>query len=507
MKQLYKRIIACVVIIGGLLNPIYGQHKIMFDSIVTTLPEDAMNVDIEPSLADKQAFSAIAKMPNGIPTVYKYGKYECYNKNGENDEWKLNYTLFYDYNDLGCLIKQYFDVDTRDNDYTLYFYDEQNRNIKIECFFDDGYDVVKMESYYEIEYLNDFPYLESSRIHYTETAVDWNQSTGEWECGWEINSGFKRDYTISKKVDNHYEKKVDYTYNTGTKQWDVSGYKYDYVVNAKGLIAETLVYKATEESEDKWPLILHVKNLINDKGVVFRSDRFNYQGSTPYIERWSNIKWDRHDGNMPISGCAVQGANRIKTAKIEYLLVSDPNTEYIPSRDFSSEYQNNESFHYVINDNNGNKLVDNSYYKELDNSLQELWQGDVYQMQYYDFDEHNWVIYDHYVKKHFYEGDNVITERDWHRYTYQEYYLDSDELTLSELYEYDALTASEPYGRSRSVYSDYKEYSADINDIISNEGNQIPSYYNLQGLLIHSPHAGQLVIRRIGNKVDKIIFR
>ncbi len=200
----------------------------------------------------------------------------------------------------------------------------------------------------------------------------------------------------------------------------VSGYKYDYVVNSKGFITETLVYKATKEEEYKWPLILHVKNLINDNGVVFRSERFNYQGPTPYIARWSNIQWDRHDGSIPISGYAVSGSNRMKSAKIEYLLVSDPSTEYIPSRTFSSEYQNNESFHYIISDNMGNKLIDNSYYREVNYSLQELWQGADYQMQYYDIDDHNWVTYDHYVQKHFYEGDNVITEKDWHRYTYNE---------------------------------------------------------------------------------------
>lgn len=510
MKLFIKFSMACIAFFASMFNPIYGQLNLMHDSTFTIVPEGVVYADAELCYINKRNYVSASRMSNANSTIYKYGKHEHYTRDGENGDWELYNTSYYNYNDSGYLIKDW-DVGmgffTHDNNYTLYFYDEENRVIRMEHYFDNDNNGLRLSGYHEIEYLNDFPDIESSRIYYTEEVDSWDQNTNDWKYVWKIYSGEKRDYTLSKKVSNHYEKKVDYAYNIETGQWDVSGYKYDYEVNVKGLITETLVYKATNETEDKWPLILHVKNLINDNGVVFRSERFNYQGSTPYIERWSNIKWDKHDGSMPISGYAVKGANRMNSARIEYLLISDPSIEYTNSRIFSSEYQNNNSFHYIVTDNTGSKLIDNSYFWDDDYSLQELWQGNDYQMQYYDFDDNNWTIYDHYVRKFFYEGDNVITQRDWHRYTYNEYYLNSNELTLSEHYEYDALTDSEPYKRSRFVYSDYKDYSASLKSVLSDDRNQLPTYYNLQGVVVSTPQAGQLLIRKIGNKVDKIIYR
>lgn len=508
MKLLVKLSMACIMIASP-LNPIHGQINLMSDNNLSSVPESIVYSETELYQTNNSNFASLLRATQAKLPIYRYGKHETYNKQGENGEWELYNTSYYNYNDKGYLIKTW-DVRmgfyTPDNNYSQYLYDEQNRVIKIEHFFDDGYHGLKLSAYHEIEYLHDFPEIESSVIYYTQ-AAEWDYTLDDWGYVWKIYSGEKRDYTLSKKINNHYEKKVDYTYNKDTEQWDVSGYKYDYVVNRKGLITETLVYKATNETEDQWPLILHVKNLINDYGIVFRSERFNYQASTPYIERWSNIDWDKHDGSIPISGYAVQGANRMKNAKIEYFLISDPNTEYAPSRTFSSTYQNNNSFHYTLTGNTGSKLIDNSYFRGDDYSQQELWQGDDYQMQYYDFDDHNWVIYDHYVRKHFYEGDNVITQRDWHRYTYNEYYLNSNELTLSEHYEYDALTDSEPFSRSRSVYSDYNDYSASLNSVLSDNLDQLPTYYNLQGAVIRSPLPGQLLIKKIGNKIEKVIYK
>lgn len=512
MDKYLKIAILCAITIVGLCKTSFGQFNIIFDNASTHIPGGIVadeNDIIHTSLilhrtAPASKYSAPLNAPASL--TYKWGKVEFYNKDKENDPWEFNYATYRNFNDIGLLIKTWNVGQswTKDNNYDVYYYDDKNRTIKIEHYWDS--EGLSMQAYRTIEYLRDFPDVEACEIYYTK-GVEWDSNKNDWKYVWKIYSGEKRDYTLSTKVSNHYEKKVDYTYNTETGQWNVKGYKYDYVVNAKGLITETLVYKATNETEDKWPLILHVKNLINDNNVVFRSERFIFQGSTPYIERWSNIEWDKHDGSMPISGYAVQGANRIKNAKIEYLLINDPNMEYAPTRNFSSVYPNDNSFHYMITDNTGNKLIDNSYFRGDDYSLQELWQGDDYQMQYYDFDDHNWAIYDHYVQKHFYEGDNVITQKDWHRYTYNEYYLDSNELSLSEHYEYDALTDSEPYGRSRSVYSDYKCYSTGLHSVSSDERNLHPIYYNLQGVVIDSPQAGQLLIRKIGNKVDKIIYK
>lgn len=490
-------------------SPIFGQGNILFDNQDQIIPDGIIIDESHDNIINCNFSTNSVKSKDSSSVIYKYGKEEHYTKQEENDDWNLYKTTLLDYNDFGILTKTY-DVDnhlyTAENNYDLYYYDEHNRPNKIEYYFDDGVNGLIVTGFRNIKYLNDFPNIDSSNIYYTR-EVEYDIETNDWKYVWQIYSGTKRDYTISKKVQNHYEKKVDYTYNYTTKQWNVSGYKYDYVVNHKGLITETLVYQATNENEDKWPLVLHVKNLINDNGVVFRSDRINYRASTPYITRWSNIKWDKHDGSMPISGYPVQGDNRIKEATIEYYLVSEPYIEYAPSCTFSSEYKNNESFHYIVKYNSGEQIIDNSFYREANYSLQEIWQEDSYQMQYYEIDDHNWITYDHNVVKLLYEGDNIITQRDWHRYTNNEYYKNTNELTISEHYEYDALTDTEPFGRDRFVYSDYKIFSSGINAIEQDGSNQAPVYYNLHGILISNPESGQLLIRKIGNKTDKIIYR
>lgn len=510
MKLILKITTACIIIITSWCYPLKAQTRILFENPQSMLPEGIAEVTSDHS--SPFLFNQMFFTNKSATSVYKYSKVESFRKKGTDSEWELSSTYLYDYDDSGNVIREWEKGDSEDFSdaisYSLNFYDEQNRENRSEFYFNYNDEGIKMLSYTLKEYLTDFPLVESSILSYGK-AHKWDPERNDWKYYWDLQSGIKRDYTLSRKTPNHYEKKVDYTYDPYTKKWVVSGYKYDYVVNAKGLITETLVYQATNEDENKWPLILHVKHLINDNSVVFRSDRIHYQTTTPYIERWSNIQWDKHDGNMQISGYSITGSNRIKSATIEYLLASDPSTEYMQSRTFTCDYQNDNSYHYIINDSSGNILVDNCYYKENNYSLQEVWQGYDYQMQYYDIDNnHNYATYDHYVHKKFYEGeDNVITEKDWHRYTSREYYQDTDEISVSEHYEYDALSDTEPYDRSRTVYSNFKKFNTGIDSVLDDENNQETLYYNLQGVLIQRPQAGQLVIRKQGRTTDKIIYR
>ncbi len=49
--------------------------------------------------------------------------------------------------------------------------------------------------------------------------------------------------------------------------------------------------------------------------------------------------------------------------------------------------------------------------------------------------------------------------------------------------------------------------SSAIEDVIDNDDNAPVEYYNLQGVRINEPAAGQVVIRRQGSKVSKIVVR
>ncbi|MDE5693617.1 MAG: hypothetical protein K2I09_06840, partial [Duncaniella sp.] len=46
-----------------------------------------------------------------------------------------------------------------------------------------------------------------------------------------------------------------------------------------------------------------------------------------------------------------------------------------------------------------------------------------------------------------------------------------------------------------------------IEDVLDNDSNAPVEYYNLQGVRISEPAAGQVVIRRQGSKVSKVVVR
>ena len=56
----------------------------------------------------------------------------------------------------------------------------------------------------------------------------------------------------------------------------------------------------------------------------------------------------------------------------------------------------------------------------------------------------------------------------------------------------------------------YKDYSgAGVDDVIidnENDINAVPVYYNLQGIRIANPKAGEIYIMKKGNKVTKILM-
>ena len=49
--------------------------------------------------------------------------------------------------------------------------------------------------------------------------------------------------------------------------------------------------------------------------------------------------------------------------------------------------------------------------------------------------------------------------------------------------------------------------SSAIENVIDNDDNAPVEYYNLQGVRINEPAAGQVVIRRQGSKVSKVVVR
>ena len=62
-------------------------------------------------------------------------------------------------------------------------------------------------------------------------------------------------------------------------------------------------------------------------------------------------------------------------------------------------------------------------------------------------------------------------------------------------------------GKSSTLgYIDFKLNSTGVEIINGDDLNAVPVYYNLQGVQIQNPKKGELVIRKVGNKIDKIIY-
>lgn len=394
-KRIAMAVIAmflCASVVG------FAQNSITFDKRVTEIPDGRIVEDNpvrKPDGSKKRLVSSAQLNAPGSPK-YVWKKAESYYKLSENDEWTLDVTQYRELNDQGLPTKRWYENDysTKENNCEMYFYDEQNREIRAE-YYSGGDNGLEMTAYHTFEYLTDFPKEIGDLRYYVREKV-WDDETNDYKYEWKLKYGERNDYTISKKAPRHYEKKVNYRYDYEADKWIVSGYKFDYVINENGLPVEYLAYQATEEEEDKWPLIIHTKSQIDASGTVTQSERTFYNAETPYVELVADIQWDKHDGVIDITGLPYSGTNRMKYARISYHSVSNPDTELMPGKTFSAEYANDDSYHYVITDNQGNILEDWSYYKEKYMSLSELRIGETYEMIDIKNDDYNETFF-HYV--------------------------------------------------------------------------------------------------------------
>lgn len=76
------------------------------------------------------------------------------------------------------------------------------------------------------------------------------------------------------------------------------------------------------------------------------------------------------------------------------------------------------------------------------------------------------------------------------------------------LYIWPSKTTSLFYGNTSAVTIEIEHEQGGVNDIIADEENNAPvEFFNLQGQRVNNPAAGQLVIRRQGTKVAKVLVK
>ena len=113
------------------------------------------------------------------------------------------------------------------------------------------------------------------------------------------------------------------------------------------------------------------------------------------------------------------------------------------------------------------------------------------------------------------ERNSFDTAADWYKNNpflvtgaYDEIYLNVDYSSLNKNTVYLARAAYIQSGRYQSLGSLYFGFpeGAGVNDILVDETLESPVYFSLQGLRLDAPAKGQIVIRKTGNKIEKIIF-
>ncbi len=109
----------------------YGQEHIIFENNLTIIP-DGIIVNADDNIGHpKRVIASLTNSPKSdapISLTYKWSKVEYYNKASEDDEWQFNYSTNRDFNNIGLLTKSWEEGQhsTKENNYDLYFYDEQN---------------------------------------------------------------------------------------------------------------------------------------------------------------------------------------------------------------------------------------------------------------------------------------------------------------------------------------------------------------------------------------------
>lgn len=113
------------------------------------------------------------------------------------------------------------------------------------------------------------------------------------------------------------------------------------------------------------------------------------------------------------------------------------------------------------------------------------------------------------------ESNSFDTAADWYKNNpflgtgaYDEIHLNVDYSSLNKNTVYLARAAYIQSGRYQSLGSLYFGFpeGAGVNDILVDETLESPVYFSLQGLRLDAPAKGQIVIRKTGNKIEKIIF-
>jgi len=218
-----------------------------------------------------------------------------------------------------------------------------------------------------------------------------------------------------------------------------------------------------------------------------------------------DIVWDRTDGQITTTDNLFMGANRITSAVfVEEDEESAITATYFPG---SEKYELHLTLHsidgdiegtqtYTPTENGGYTVVSRTDYMDFGELFTEIYTETesyddygnllLFEVVFSDGDSHTELV----------ERTEGSVEYDSANgyplvYTQQVYDWDTEEMT----------------NYIRIEFSDYTDVSAGITDIKADNTDAPVEYYNLQGMRIDNPSAGNVYIRRQGAKSAKILMR
>lgn len=220
---------------------------------------------------------------------------------------------------------------------------------------------------------------------------------------------------------------------------------------------------------------------------------------------YTDIVWDRTDGQITSNENLLFGANRISSAKmvddedvIEVTVTYDAKGGYVANMSGTDGEDTFESVvtYTVLDDNGSYKVVTDTEYS---------YEGDPYWSEsfteVYEYDAYGLI-----VKESAEFSDGTYSEIEALMEGAIEYDPTYGYPLTYTLQEYD-VDEEEMINYMRVEYSNYVDV-AGIDDITADGGSDAPvEYFNLQGIRVDNPAAGQVYIRRQGANVAKVLVK
>lgn len=235
----------------------------------------------------------------------------------------------------------------------------------------------------------------------------------------------------------------------------------------------------------------------------------NSKGSTPEWElydlvSYKNIEWDRTNGQMTkVVEELLEGDNRVKYADVYYngkldghiIVTYTGEKDYVFKNTLLNPNEVAQEIRYEVLDNNGSyKITALTYLDEEYNLVSEPF---AISTETFTYDEHGNLTSDEIEEVY---GDELPFM--WAiKYDFE--YDAAGNATQMTALAYDE-DEEEYIPESRTVYSDYFDVTAGVEDITV-DGNEPVEYFNLQGVRVENPSNG-LYIRRQGAKAQKVVM-